>query len=117
MNESERPIVYVVQDTDLNLSKAHAFGRLEPLLARGRNITMATQPVLRELRQLLRGYTDRDYLLLIGDPAAIALAVHVASEVNSGRVKVLKYDREMRGYYELKIDFYGKGWPGEKENN
>ena len=113
MNTPE-PIVYIVQESDLNISKARTFGRFEILLERGKNLTMTTQPVLRELRQKLKNFSDRDYLLLLGDPSAIAMTVFVAAEMNNGRVQVLKYDRELRGYYELRIDFYGKGWPNEQ---
>ena len=46
--------------------------------------------------------------------AAIAIAAMVASDINQGKVNILKYDREQLCYYPVKIDMYNKGT--EKEN-
>lgn len=97
--------VYVVQETSkLNLAKASQFGTLIGLLPESTHITMSPQPVLRELRRKLKHFTDNDYLLLIGDPVAIAMAVYIASEANVGRVRCLKWDNAMKGYYTVNID-------------
>jgi len=47
-------------------------------------------------------------LLLIGDPAIIAVAGAIASENNNGRFKVLKWDRNEMKYYDIEIDLRGK---------
>jgi hypothetical protein len=46
-------------------------------------------------------------LLLIGDPAIIALAGAIASKMNGGRFKVLKWDRDEKRYYDIEIDIRG----------
>ena len=51
-----------------------------------------------------RDITDDDYLLLSGDPAVIALAGAVAARNNSGRFKMLKWDREQGKYFPLQAD-------------
>jgi hypothetical protein len=38
-------------------------------------------------------FTDDDFVVAIGDPVVIAVFTHAAAMVNSGRVKVLKWDR------------------------
>ena len=43
----------------------------------------------------------------MGDPAIIALAGAIASEMNRGRFKVLKWDRDEKKYYDLEIDLRG----------
>ena len=108
------PYVYVVQDTDLNLNRARVYGELVPILPMGRNITMSPQPVLRELRRKLKKFTDEDFLLLVGDPIIIALAIYVAAEINRGCVQVLKYDRDLRDYYIVRIDLHDKPVVGEE---
>lgn len=109
MTDSTSPKVYVVQSTTLNLSKATRFGELISILPQRANITMSPAPVLRELRAKLKDFNDSDYLLPLGDPVAIALAAFVAADMNVGRVKLLKWDRELNDYYVVKADFYDSG--------
>lgn len=109
MAKKHEPLVYVVQETNtFSLAKATRFGFLTPVLPANRQITMNPQPVIRELKRALRNYCDSDFLLLIGDPAAIALAVFVAGEMNRGRVQLLKWDRELNDYYMLRVDLYDR---------
>ncbi len=68
--------------------------------------------VLQEMGRNIRSaelstFCDDDYLLLIGDPAIIALAGAIASEMNRGKFKVLKWDRDEKKYYDLEIDLRG----------
>ena len=98
--------VFVVQDTSLNLAKATRFGELEALLPRNITITMQPDSILAELRRRLREFTSDDYLLLTGDPLAIALAVTAAGAANEGIVTVLKWDRELGDYYPVRVDLY-----------
>jgi hypothetical protein len=44
----------------------------------------------------------------MGDPAIIAVAGAVVSDVNGGRFKVLKWDRDEKRYYDIEIDLRGK---------
>jgi len=46
-------------------------------------------------------------LLLIGDPAIIAVCGAIAAKNNGGRFKVLKWDRNEKRYYDLEIDLRG----------
>ena len=60
----------------------------------------------------LERFNDEDFLLLVGDPAIIAVAAVVASGINNGKFKLLKWDRIASKYYPLSIDLYNK----EKDN-
>ena len=71
----------------------------------GRNITSG--PIAFKLKQELKNFNDDDYLLLIGDPAIIAVAAAVAAKVNNGFFKVLKWDRDDKTYYDIEIDLKG----------
>ena len=69
---------------------------------RGRNVTDATN------FRMLANFSDDDYLLLTGDPAAIALAAAVAARHNSGRFKMLKWDRQEAKYFPLSANLNTK---------
>ena len=42
------------------------------------------------MRKKLENYCDDDYLIAMGDPVAIAIAAMVASDINQGKVNILK---------------------------
>ena len=99
--------VYVLQETGKNFRSAEKFGNLKVLLPDNRNIILSAGPVAHKLRKELKDFCDEDYLLLIGDPAIIAVCGAIAAEVNGGRFKVLKWDRNDKRYYDLEIDLKG----------
>jgi hypothetical protein len=68
----------------------------------------STLPTIRKLNQKLAGFCDDDYLLLAGDPAAIALAASIAARFNNSKFKMLKWDRLEEKYYPLEADLTGK---------
>ena len=49
----------------------------------------------------------------MGDPVAIGIASMVASDINNGKVNMLKWDRENQCYYNVYIDLYQKGESNE----
>ena len=53
----------------------------------------------------------------MGDPVAIAIAAMVASDINQGKVNILKYDREQFCYYPVRIDMYNKRKEKEDDKN
>ena len=59
--------------------------------------------------QKLKDYNDDDFILAMGDPVAIGISCIIASEVNNGKVNILKWDRENSCYYNVKINMYQKG--------
>ncbi len=80
-----------------DLSPAIRFGTLEVLLPHG-PILLSTEPTIACLKDRLKDYTDDDYIMCIGDPAAIAAAVLVAGKITGGKVSLLKYSREEKQY-------------------
>ena len=105
--------VYIVQENpNVNVIGAGRFGDLIPLLPPGRQITLSSAPVTKLLKNKLKDFNDKDFLLAMGDPVAIGIASMVAGEVNNGKVNMLKWDRENQCYYNVPIDLYQKG-----ENN
>jgi ABC-type sugar transport system substrate-binding protein len=70
-------------------------------------VMLATAPTIRVLRDKLRSFSDSDFLLAIGDPMAIGMSVAIAAGFNSGKIKMLKWDRQEHRYYALEADLTG----------
>ena len=67
-------------------------------------------PIWRiDLRKHLKDYTPEDYLLLTGDPAIIGVACSIVSEMTNGKYNLLKWDKQDRVYYPIKINLHEKG--------
>ena len=86
--------VYVTQATQHDLASAQNFGALVTLLKQAKDQTFAPQPVLRELKNKLKDFSDEDFLLLVGDPVAMALAVNAAAEAKQRPREAVKVVKE-----------------------
>ena len=104
------PTVYVVQEMpNHDIAPAMRFGNLSVLLPSNTQIAFSTVPTVRLLKRKLRGFTDNDFLLLTGDPVAMGLASSIAAVYNSGRYRVLKWDRREHMYIPVNIDITENG--------
>ena len=102
--------VFVVQEVPgRNILGARNYGDLRVLLPSNTNIVLSPGPTIRRLREGLKEFNDQDYLLLMGDPAVIGLACVIASDINVGLYKILKWDRIEKDYYPVSIDIHQKG--------
>lgn len=61
-----------------------------------------------EFQQNMSTFCDDDFILLIGDPVLIGLATMVASNINNGRVALLKWDRIAESYHVIRLDLKGR---------
>ena len=110
-------IVYVLQELPgtsigrpkFNIMGAQKYGKLKVLLKENTQIILSPGPVIFELRRLLKNYNSNDYLLLSGDPSVIGLACAIVSDINNGKFKLLKWDRQEKVYYPLEINIYERG--------
>lgn len=110
------PRVYVVQEPlrhsnavggtrpKFDITPAREFGEIVICLDwadTGRGFSC--DEVLWKLRRALNDYRDDDYLLMTGNPTAMALASIVASEVNDGRIRLLVWTKDGpdNGYYNV----------------
>ena len=117
MTEKKEPIVYVIQELPgtsvgrpkFNIMGALKYGKLKVLLKENTQIVLSPGPVIFELRRLLKNYNSNDYLLLSGDPSVIGLACAIVSDINNGKVNVLKWDRQEKVYYPLEINLHERG--------
>ena len=109
--------VYVIQELPgtrsgtpkFNIMGASKFGELVTLLPENSQIIMSPGPLIFKLRKLLKNFTEEDYLLLTGDPAIIGVACSIVSDITSGKFSFLKWDRQEKMYYPIKVNLYEKG--------
>ena len=113
----KQSIVYVIQDIPgtkvgtpkINIIGATQFGNLRVLLPENSQIILSPNYVITTLRQKLKEYTTKDYLLLTGDPAIIGVACSIVSDITNGKYNLLKWDKQERKYYPVEINLYSKG--------
>ena len=119
MSESikEENIVYVLQELPgtkagapkINIMSASKYGEFKFLLPEFSQIIFSPGPLIFKLRNLLKDYRVNDYLLLTGDPAIIGVACSIVSDMTNGKYSLLKWDKQDRIYYPIKINLHEKG--------
>lgn len=85
-----------------DLTPAERFGRLVSILPVGKG-TSDAGVMMRGMEDALRDFSSDDYMLAVGDPFAIAMAVMVASRFNGGRVRLLKWVRDEGAYVPFEV--------------
>ena len=121
MNSEERvspqPKVYVIQEIagtregnpKINIIGAAKYGDFVFCLPEMAQIIFSPGPLIFKLRKTLKDYTEKDYLLLTGDPAIIGVACALVSDMTNGKYKVLKWDKQERRYYPIEINLHETG--------
>ena len=119
MSESieKENIVYVLQELPgtkagapkINIMSASKYGKFKFLLPEFSQIIFSPGPLIYKLRQGLKNFTTEDYLLLTGDPAIIVVAGSILNEITNGKYSLLKWDKQDRIYYPIKINLHEKG--------
>ena len=112
-----KPTVYVIQEIagtrdgrpKINIMGAAEFGTFKFLLPELSQIIFSPGPLIFKLRKALRDFKEEDYLLLTGDPAIIGVACSIVSDITSGKYQLLKWDKQERKYYSIKINLHEKG--------
>ena len=102
--------VYVIQESPgKNILSAEKYGELKVCLPENRQIVLSPGPTVFKLKQILKDYSDDDFLLMMGDPSIIGVACAIVAQNNVGRFSVLKWDRQEARYYPIKFNLYEKG--------
>jgi hypothetical protein len=106
--------VYVIQDQKtvdnrsgelrpkFDFTPAKEFGELEFLLWPSASPFSLDGPI-SALHEKLRNYRDGDYLLLVGNPVLLGLAVAVAADYNMGNVNLLQWSGARRTYLPVHV--------------
>ena len=98
--------VYVVQKPDerQNILSATDYGELVFILEDNKsNMMFSPKPTSSKIMNKLKYFNDKDYLLLIGDPAAIGISVYYALHFNRGKANLLKWDNREHRYYNIEV--------------
>ena len=111
------PAVYVIQEIPgtkegkpkINIIGASQYGKLNFLLPELSQIIFSPAPLIFKLREKLKNFSQKDYLLLTGDPAIIGVACSIVSDMTNGKFNLLKWDKQERKYYPIEINLYEKG--------
>ena len=111
------PTVYVIQEIagtregrpKINIMGAAQFGTFKFLLPELSQIIFSPGPLIFKLRKGLQNYKPTDFLLLTGDPAIIGVACSIVSDITNGKYQLLKWDKQERKYYPIKINLHEKG--------
>ena len=93
----------------INIMGASQFGQFKFLLPEFSQMIFSPGPLIYKLRQGLKNFHVKDYLLLTGDPAIIGVACSIVSDITHGKYNVLKWDKQERKYYPIAINLYEKG--------
>ena len=117
INIKPESTVYVIQEIPgtragapkINIMSAREYGEFNFLLPEFSQIIFSPGPLVFKLRKLLKHYKAEDYLLLTGDPAIIGVACSIVSDLTNGKYNLLKWDKQERMYYPIKINLYEKG--------
>jgi hypothetical protein len=112
-----KPTVYVIQEIagtgegrpKINIIGAAEFGTFKFLLPELSQIIFSPGPLIFKLRKGLQNYRPSDFLLLTGDPAIIGVACSIVSDITNGKYQLLKWDKQERKYYSIKINLHEKG--------
>ena len=116
-SNNNSPIIYVIQEIPgtkagtprINIMSASKYGKFKFLLPEFSQIIFSPGPLIFKLRSLLKNYTIKDYLLLTGDPAIIGVACSIVSDITNGKYQLLKWDKQDKVYYPIKINLHEKG--------
>ena len=109
--------VYVIQEIagttqgnpKINIVGATEYGDVNFLLPEFSQIIFSPGPLVFKLRQGLKNFTEKDYLLLTDDPALIGVACSIVSDITNGKYNLLKWDKQEKKYYPIAINLYEKG--------
>ncbi len=117
LKSSSVPTVYVIQEIagtragnpKINIMGAANYGQFKFLLPEFSQMIFSPGPLIYKLRQGLKEYKKKDFLLLTGDPAIIGVACSIVSDITHGKYNLLKWDKQERKYYSIAINLYEKG--------
>jgi len=115
--KTSKPNVWVVQEIagtregrpKFNIMGASEYGNLKFLLDERSQMIFSPGPLIFKLKNLIKDFKPTDYLLLTGDPAIIGVVCCLVSDITNGKFNLLKWDRQEKKYYPIKIDVYGTG--------
>lgn len=106
-------IVYAVQSPQqrvagrivpkYDLSPAETYGSIQELLSPTAK-PFNPKPIIDELYNKLENFSDEDFIICIGNPILLSMAVTIAADINEGRVNLLQWHGLKSEYVPVQID-------------
>ena len=112
---TDKKVNLVQENPYISVLSAEEYGQIETLFESGSQIMFSPQPAIRKLKRKLKDFNDDDYLLMMGDPAAMGIACCVAAEMNRGKFNILKWDKKAQRYYPVSVNLNEKGEIDEQD--
>ena len=88
-----------------DLTAAEEYGELVFLLGPNARPFGNPHELIEELKAGLQGYTEKDYLLLIGNPALICWTACAAVQASGGKHNLLQWNGKAQKYVVISADF------------
>ena len=110
-----RPKCYIIQEplkkdltTDqmvpvMDFRKVLEYGDPVICLPNGR-VSLTPGPTIDALKEILKNFTDDDFVVSVGDPSAMFIAAMVIGQQNRQRCKLLKWDKKAKQYIVVQVD-------------
>jgi hypothetical protein len=86
----------------INLDPANMFGEIVVMLPPNAN-RLHINPLIVALREQMKDFNDKDYIVAVGDPSLIAAASCIAVRKTNGLLKILKWDRQTGSYIPVEV--------------
>lgn len=110
-----KPRVFFVQKTfrragadawelTVDPTPAKPYGEIKYLLDHADVDELSLREVFAKLSDGLKSFTEDDYLVLVGNPTAIAMAGIITCDLTDGCVKILHWERTTTKYVEFTLD-------------
>ena len=100
------PVYRETGQTKYNIMGAQKYGEITVMLPARAQMIFSPGPLIFQIREKLKSFSSEDYLLLSGDPAIIGVTCSIVSDMNNGKYKLLKWDRQEKTYYPIEINIF-----------
>lgn len=81
---------------------AGVYGELVFVIDAESRPSIVGRTLVNQIKEVLRDYTEDDYILPVGDPSLMTIAGAVVSKI-SKKFKILQWDRRSRAYIEMEV--------------
>lgn len=86
-----------------DLSPAMAYGEIVELLSPTAK-PFNPAPLVEELYIKLEKFSSADYIICIGNPILLSMAVTIAADINNGKVRLLQWHGHRNEYTPVELD-------------
>lgn len=97
---AQQPMAPVTLEPVVDVSPATKYGELVLLLETTYRLPSDLSPFLDEIKRGMANFRANDYVLIVGDPGAVAITLAMAAQRTGGIVKVLRWDPHAGEYVE-----------------